>query len=457
MKQLKVIGILAGVVAVSCVGYYFIDKQLTEKEKLERADSTPVQLVSFDSEQVKTLSLKNSGDSYEFLYENGGWSITNQSFEINIYSVSAICSYLADLSSEQTITQAPDDLGVYGLDDPIQVSCTLTDGSAYTILVGDVTPVQNAFYAKLPDSDTVYTIDYISGSFFSASRNSLKNTYLFDVYSSEITHFSLERGDSVIYDLRYDSTNGWKMHAPLEFDGYTAQINTTLDTFTRINIAAFLEDEPDDLSRYGLDDPYCKLIAETENKSTTILVGDMISADENETMAYGMFVESNQIFMFTRADISFIDDETVDKIYPYIYSADTADVASVMVDCNEVQATLDIDLDNEVYTIDGVTIDPEDEDGVTAYQNFYRGVAMLAISDVKPDAVPSGDAEISITYTMENGDKVKIELIPETDTTYWVMQNGSYTGLITRKKYITRSGSIVPTYELLQEYLDTLE
>jgi len=457
MKQLKVIGILAGIVALSGVGYYFIDQQLTEQEKLERADSTPVSLFSFDSEQVKTIHISNPEGDFNFSYDNGSWDITNQDFTINIYSISAICSYFSDLSSVQTITENPKDLAAFGFDQPITLTCTMTDGKTHTLLVGSPTPVNDAYYAKLPDSDTIYTIDYISGSFFSASRNSLKNTYLFDVYASEITRFSLERGDKVIYDLRYDHTNGWNMAAPLEFEGYTAQINNMLDSFTRINVIAFLEEKPDDLSRYGLDNPYCKLIAETADQSTTILVGDMISPEDDETIAYGMFEESKQIFMFTRADIAFIDDETVDKIYPYIYSAEINEVAKLDVDCNEVQATLDLDYDNMIYKIDGVTIDPEDKDGVTAYQNFYRGVATLAISDVKPDAVPEGEAEIAITYTYENGEEVKHELIPETDTTYWVMQNGSYTGLITRKKYITRSSSIVPTYALLQEYLDTLK
>lgn len=457
MKQLKVIGILAAIVGVSCVGYYFINQQLTEQEKIERADSTPVSLISIDSALVDTLHISNEEGEFNFKYENSEWTLTNQSFEINPYSISAICNYFCELNSVQTIDTDPENLDVFGFDNPVTLTCTLTDGTAYSLQVGSVTPVQDAYYVKLPDSDTVYTVDYISGSMFCASRNTLKNTYLFDVYASNITRFCLERDGAVIYDINYDGATGWKLTAPLAFDGYTSKINETLDKFTRVNVAAYLEDVPDDLSKYGLDDPYCKIIAETEDKATTILIGDMISPEEDETMAYGMFVESNQIFMLTRADISFIDDETVDKIYPYIYSAETSDVAKLEVDCNDVQATLELDYDNKVYKIDGITIDPEDEAGATAYQNFYRGVATLAIYDVKPDAVPSGDAEISFTYTMENGDEVKIELIPESDTTYYAMRNGTYTGLITRKKYITRSGSIEPTYALLQEYLETLE
>ena len=51
----------------------------------------------------------------------------------------------------------PEDLSAYGLDEPaLQASVTAGDGTAVTLLLGDVS--DSYCYAKRTDSDTVYTV-----------------------------------------------------------------------------------------------------------------------------------------------------------------------------------------------------------------------------------------------------------------------------------------------------------
>lgn len=44
-----------------------------------------------------------------------------------------------------------------------------------------------------------------------------------------------------------------------------------------------------------------------------------------------------------------------------------------------------------------------------------------------------------------------MELIPASDTTYWIMKNGTYTNFMTRKKILNVTGGIISSYETLQK------
>lgn len=454
MKQLKVIGILVAVVAVCTGGYLVANHYLTDKEEKKEAETKPVTLLQFDSTKVTGLKVDGDEGAFDFQYINGKWELTSKEFEINDFAVSAICNYMSDLNSLKVIDKNPADTSAFGFDDPITLSCTLQDGSAHTLLIGDATPTYEAYYVKLPDENTIYTVDYVYGSVFCASRDTLKNTYFFDVFSSEITDLALARDGKTIYDIAKKDT-GWTMNKPLSYQANSAKVTALLDSFTRATVSAFLTEHAEDLATYGLDNPAYEIVAKTENKETTICVGDMISSNEDETMAYGMFKENGQVFMFTKADLSFIEGSTVDLMYPYIYTPNVEDVKEISVKSKDINTTIAMQVDNGIYTFDGTNIPSDDTDGVALFENFYRGIMTLGMSDVDPDATPSGEAEMTITYSLNSGATETISLIPASDTTYWVMRNDSYTGLVTRKKYLTRNGSIEPTYDALKRYVES--
>ena len=86
-----------------------------------------------------------------------------------------------------------------------------------------------------------------------------------------------------------------------------------------------------------------------------------------------------------------------------------------------------------------------------AFQDFYQAVATMGLSQVDPDAKPEGEAAISFTYTLQSGEVNRVELIPASDTTYWIMKNGTYTNFMTRKKILNVTGGIISSYETLQK------
>lgn len=81
---------------------------------------------------------------------------------------------MCNLSSVKTIARDVTDLSPYGLSDPVELTAVTDSGDSYQLLVGNPTPTNESYYAMLPGTTTVYTIDYTSGSVFRANKNTLK-------------------------------------------------------------------------------------------------------------------------------------------------------------------------------------------------------------------------------------------------------------------------------------------
>src|SRR5205823_2387477 len=66
---------------------------------------------------------------------------------------------LANMRASRKVTDTPRDLATYGLDAP-RDALTLQDpnGVDYTLLIGGKTPNDGGYYAKTPDSETIWLV-----------------------------------------------------------------------------------------------------------------------------------------------------------------------------------------------------------------------------------------------------------------------------------------------------------
>ncbi len=456
MKQLKVICIMVSAVVLLTGSYLLVNARTEKREKQEAAEAAPIKLVSFDRDLATKMLISNEEGEFAFTYANGSWELDSQEFEINAYAVATVCNYMSDVSSLKTVEKDCKNLSKYGLDKPITVTVTTSDGNTYTLLVGDPTPTHESFYVMLPDQDRVYTIDYDTGAVFCVSRDTLKDLYLFNVNSTEVTHFSLKRDGTTIFNL--DHTNGenaWKMNAPITADANSATLSDTLDSFVRVTVAAHIAEKPDNLATYGLNKPKYEVEVGTASKTRSITFGNLISDNDDERYIYGYFTDTKQVFTIDKEALGFLEAKTVDYLYPYIYTPEINNIQTIDVQCLDTKTKLEIDYPNKKFVVDGTSFAADDEDGMQYFYNLYRSISMLEISDLNPDAVPdtTKEAVATITYTMRDASQVVITLLPASDTTYYVMKNGVYTQLMTRKRYLTDTGSITQRYNELQKYL----
>ncbi len=466
MKQLRWIWILGVAAVLLTVLFIIVDRRSKINE--EKANiGEPKQLLQINPDVVTDIEINNEEGKTVFTWIDGLWQITEgEQFNVNVYAVSAICNYICNLRSLKTVAFDCENTEVYGFTNPITLKVYTTDTDKehpYILYVGDATPTYDAYYAMLDGSSDVYTIDYNSGTVFCSNRNSLKNRYLFDTSSSLVNYFKVQKDDKTVLELKRGSDRMWTMQQPADFKLQNAEMSELMDIIVRVQISSFVEDQPDDLSKYGLDQPHTKVWLEGTYGETVlkeeIWFGDMVTSNENETLIYGYYANSQQVFQINRAETSFANIEPIEVMYPFCAEPDIQKLKTIeinMGDVYDLHETLYIDYANDQYKIGDIDISAmEDEDIMQLYQTFYRTIANLSFSEMhlneKPD--PDKDAAIQIIYTEQDGNTLTLDFIEKEKNHYYLVQNGTYTGLTVRLNRFTGAGGVTSRYEMLMDKL----
>jgi hypothetical protein len=92
--------------------------------------------------------------------------------------------------------------------------------------------------------------------------------------AEKVVEFSLSRNDSSI-TLRRNDPHSWSLTHPLSATGDSAEVETFLSEIGSLKKTRVVENNPKDLSIYGLSSPFIKIHFKFENKSEeTLLVGN---------------------------------------------------------------------------------------------------------------------------------------------------------------------------------------
>ena len=467
MKQFRWIWVLGIVAVLLCVIYFIVDNAAEQEEQQQQIGAAKA-LFRVDSTTIQRITLENEEGYYAFDWdsEQKTWVIASaEQFNLNTYAISTSCNYFCELDSLKTVAFDCQDTATYGFDNPVTLKVYTTDtgeDKPYVLYIGDNTPTYDAYYAMVEGSNDVYTINYTEGSVFCASKDTLKNLYLFDTFSTQVTHYEVFKGDDAIVRLTRDEENLWNMEVPGTYRVNSANIENMINTLIRVTLVGFVEENPTDLAQYGLDNPTHRLLLEgysgTKDMKEEVWIGNPASDSADEVNVYGYFVDSKQVFLIKKADLTFLDNDPVSYIYPYCVDIDIIDLVSVDIDMGDVydmKETLYVDYENGEYALSDIKIDSEDDDLITLFQNFYRAISNLEFTALDQTAQPAGEAAISITYNKKDGTSVKVEFVRLAENNFALVVDGVYDGRTVRLNRFTGSAGIVKSYEALLRGLDT--
>ena len=150
-KQTKTLAALAAALVV-CGGAYAALRVWNDRQA-QIDDTVYVTQLS----DLTGLSLTNGQGELSFTKAEDVWQYDgDDAFPADQEAVEDLAEQVGSLAAIRVIDD-PEDLSAYGLDEPaLQVTVTAGDGTAVTLLLGDVS--DSYCYAKRTDSDTVYTV-----------------------------------------------------------------------------------------------------------------------------------------------------------------------------------------------------------------------------------------------------------------------------------------------------------
>lgn len=155
-QKIQLIALLA--VCVLCVGGYF----MISRHDFETQEELPeVSVTDFSKEDVTQLTVSGDHELNLVKGDDGVWTESSIPEEaIQQESVNMLLSEIDNITTSETVIEAPEDLSQYGLDEPFRtITATLSDGTAVTIYAGTKSDLLSKYYVKTEGSENVYMVD----------------------------------------------------------------------------------------------------------------------------------------------------------------------------------------------------------------------------------------------------------------------------------------------------------
>lgn len=456
MKKVIIAMIALLVVAGGSFGAFLAVKNKsdneTKKQVSELADNV---LFSFDSDSITEINFDCPDGHYKAIHEDDKWKLDDDEFTIDQTYITALLTLISDFTAETNFGEADSSKKtMYGLENPSE-TITLTDGTNnYKIYVGNITPTNDYYYIMVEGKDKVYTVDSVQGSVLKTSRMMLKAKNLIPYDNGEIQQITVKKDGKTIYDLNFDSeTSTWALsdeYSNLPFD--QTAVTSMLTSLTRLEAQQLLEENLEDLSKYGFDKPSAEVTVKgLDGTEKSFLISG--KQDENRTYTYLLQKDSNQVQTYYISDLNFANYTPVHFLPDSFTIAGMYDVTGFEFTYGEIQDSFKMNMTDRTLEVNGKEIDIQKSETSTTFQNFYNSLSVLIFKDTDIDATPdNSEPLITVVYHVNDGKDLKVDFVDAGDNQCYVFKNDVYTGGLIDISRINGKNSVRSFYDAFCEY-----
>lgn len=264
--------IVLGLLFAALLSYvYFVERRRAAEE------ASKEKLVQLDPDRVSAVTLIYPDRKIHLEKKDGEWRLTEPvDAPGDDVTIGNLVRAIADCEVKRTIEKPQEDLSVYGLDQPtVTVLVKLDDGTELPpIRVGRTTPVGFSAYVQRGENGDILLVGSIFHSGMKKEVKDLRDKRLLVFDLDEPREIGVRSEKGTVRLVREGDT--WKIAEPRELPADQGTVRSFLSTLRSMRAVDFPDDSPEDLSKYGLDQP--RLTVELllgENKSkATVLMGD---------------------------------------------------------------------------------------------------------------------------------------------------------------------------------------
>lgn len=463
MRSFKGVIILAVVLALLGGAYFLVTKEANNKEETLVNDNEVIKILELDKDKMSEIIIQNNEGEFIFKKQGEDWEFAYpEGLKADKSRLVSISSTLAYLTARKVVEEEATDLAQYGLDNPVTVTVKMKDGAQQTVELGNKTFTKQGYYLKKKGNNKVYVIGAYDGDKLKGSRDDLRDKTILSLDKKVINYVTMERGGHIVFKAKRKDEVEWEMLEPLEGEASYYSVYSLIDAMTNTKIVDFIEENPQDLGQYGLDNPRYVLEVEAPEDKVRLLIGKpKVKGSE----IYAKFADDSEVFTVTESSLDVLDKplkEIVD-VFAYIVNIDEVEELIVEIDGEKIVSEITMyEEDGEKYekfVVNGVDVtDEKVEDGEGLFRKFYGGVIGVTISDVEMNATPTGEPEITFTYHLKKEPgKMKVEFIPKDERYYYVMRNGEYAGVIVEKEEFDEPDGVRKAWKILKEAIEKSE
>jgi hypothetical protein len=235
-------------------GYaYYVSRQPTEQTpKLNAIAASDIQKIELRS-RTRDIEIERVKDGWQFVKPIQG--------EVERNTADGMASAIADLQITGTINETPGDLAPFGLQNPaVNVIVTTKDHRVLpAIMVGKDTPVGSSSYIRSEKKPGILLVANSFPSQVEKSVDDLRPRTLIGFKPEEIRQVELVSNNGIPLQLGKKGDQ-WTIAKPQTYAADNGAVQQLLETVTNARVADFIDDNPSDLSKYGLANPSFRVI-----------------------------------------------------------------------------------------------------------------------------------------------------------------------------------------------------
>ena len=286
------------VVFIGIVLYYFLIDLPSEKREKEEKNRLE-KVILFDSENVKAITFIKEENSVELKRLGADeWQVTAPvNAKGDSPAISDFLSFLNNLTFTRVVEESPKNFSTFGLDTPnLKVILSMNDGKTKGIRVGENHPMGNKVYLARLNGERVLTAD-ITRDRLDQKVYDLRDKTILDFKTPQINKIELIR-DKKTLTLKKNEHSWQLIEEETIAKGNESEITNLLNTIQAAHIEQFVEEQPEQLASYGLNNSKLtvKLTTLKANEPLTLFIGE-----KSEHGFYAKTLSKKNIFVINQS------------------------------------------------------------------------------------------------------------------------------------------------------------
>lgn len=452
-KFAKIIALV--IVLGALIGSYVYLTKKPPKNQASQSDtsaSSKITLVKVDSKNITKMNLVNQKGNLTLERNGDNWVVKSaEGVKLNKSAIDDLVSSFSVLQAEKVVDENPSDLEQYGLKTPAATAtATLSDGKEEVFYVGNQTAQGSTYYFMMKGDPKVYTVWTNHGSHFSYTLSDIRDTKFVNINAEELQYLKIAKqgaktieiaaNDSQSDDEKSYNLNSWLMKQPYSNPQAINDnvYNEVIQAIPTLEISGFVEDNPSDLAKYGLDKPSMEIVAKDKSNTVHIYVGK----DKNDSTAYFKTDDSNSVYTIDKSKLEAFNKKPFDLIQKLIRIIYIDNVDKIEIEGNGTKNVFALsrttkpaqkagDKDEVVTTYKLNDKDIVESDFKTYYQTLI-GISAESENDKKITENP----DVKVTYYLNKGDskQVSIDFRPYNIDFYAAYIDGKSDFLVSRQQ-----------------------
>lgn len=367
-----------------------------------------IEIYSVLSSDISSVFIKNEFGEYNVLYGDeikiSGKQIEKDDEKLEYLLTEISSMYASEIADENVVS-----LSDFGLLNPLaELELSLKDNSKIKIYIGNKTPTDSGYYVKLNDENKVYIVSTYSVDTILRKLDYYRNTVLFSFEISDINEFSYTNGTKTVSFKRNDSNDlnrnsfaAFNMKTPYDWAAESSKLEEVFNLLKELKIIEYVEDNPTDLSQYGLNPYLYKISLKDKNNN----IYNMNIGSNVDGKYYIKMDSKNSVYLVDAKGFEFLDYEPTAFLQQFVCIRPIDNVATLSYIHNDINASFNIKkVDTEVHDVKykGKLIDQK------KFKEAYTEIISMKISGTlsyTPNTAPI--LEYTFTYTNSDSDTIK--------------------------------------------------